>query len=129
MILGIHFDGIGKINIRKKELSEIIQIICKNEGFIAKQIDIIFTTDKGLLDINRRYLNRTDYTDIITFGSNRKKSISGELYVSLERVQSNSRKFSKEIFENELYRVIIHGVLHLVGYKEANDSKGRLLLK
>lgn len=122
MTLEVSFKDINRIEIRKKELKEIIEFIIVREGFLANNISIIFTTDKNLLVINSKYLNHQDYTDIIAFADKGKEGVSGELYISLERVKVNSVKFSKAKLYLELYRVIIHGILHLVGY---NDFTGK----
>ena len=78
----------------------------------------MFCSDNYLLEINKQYLNHDTYTDIITFDySTKKEPISGDIYIGIERVKENATTFSKS-FENELHRVIIHGVLHLLGYKD-----------
>jgi probable rRNA maturation factor len=84
------------------------------------EINFIFCSDAFLLNINKQYLNHDTYTDIITFDyskEDKKLSISGDVFISIERVKENAEKFSKT-FEDELHRVIIHGTLHLLGYKD-----------
>jgi len=86
-------------------------------------LNFIFCSDGHLLGINKQYLNHDTYTDIITFDYSKedpKMPISGDIFISIERVRENAEKFSKT-FENELHRVIIHGTLHLLGY--ADKSK------
>ncbi len=86
----------------------------------AGDINFIFCSDEYLLKLNKEYLNHNTYTDIITFdyskGDN-DKAISGDVFISIDRVEENAKKFSKTK-ENELNRVIIHGTLHLLGYKD-----------
>ena len=118
MILRIYFEDADKIGIRKKELLAIIEKVIAKEGLLGKEIDIIITNDDRLQIINEKYLNHKDYTDIIAFKDIGKESVGGELYISLERVRENSRKFSEKSLISELYRVIIHGILHLVGYND-----------
>lgn len=120
MILRFHFEDTDKIKIRKRELEVIAEKILKDNNLLAGKIDIILTTDKRLQIINQKFLNHTDYTDIITFRDQGKESVKGEIYISIERVKVNSMKYSETRFENELYRVLIHGMLHLAGY---NDLK------
>lgn len=94
-------------------------------------ISFIFCSDEFLLSMNRQYLDHDTYTDIITFdyskepssGSGQAKQlpISGEIYISIDRVRENAEKFSKT-FEDELHRVIIHGVLHLLGYGDKSKA-------
>ncbi len=84
-------------------------------------INYIFCSDRYLLVLNREFLNHNTLTDILTFDYSVGKSISGEIYISTERVQENSVKY-KSLFSEELRRVMIHGVLHLIGY---DDKKPR----
>jgi probable rRNA maturation factor len=88
------------------------------EGFKLKELSYIFCSDDYLLQINRQYLNHDTYTDIITFdNSDIEKVIIGDIFISIERIRENAAKFNiAEI--DELHRVIIHGVLHLLGYKD-----------
>lgn len=83
-------------------------------------LNFIFCSDEYLLAINKQYLQHDTYTDIITFDysqENADMNISGDIYISIERVKENSLKFSKS-FEDELHRILIHGTLHLLGYKD-----------
>lgn len=94
----------------------------KESGFSSGQINIIFTSDEDLRRINIEYLEHDYYTDIISFDYSEAKVLSGDIYISIERVEENAKKYSVEK-ENELLRVIIHGILHLIGYKDSNDSE------
>ena len=93
------------------------------------EINIIITTDDYLLNLNKTFLKRDSLTDIITFNFNQDETLSGELYISLERIRENSKKYNCTV-EEELDRVIIHGILHLIGYED-NDktSKARMRRK
>jgi rRNA maturation RNase YbeY len=75
-----------------------------------------------LLDLNQRFLNHDTYTDIITFDYSENGSISGEIYISIERVRENAKEFSQR-FEDELLRVMAHGLLHLLGYKDKTEKE------
>jgi probable rRNA maturation factor len=92
----------------------------------AGDINFIFCADTYLLAINKQYLNHDTFTDIITFDYSKEsitKPISGDIFISIDRIKENAASFSKTI-ENELHRVIIHGVLHLLGYKDkTRDAK------
>jgi probable rRNA maturation factor len=84
------------------------------------EIAFVFCSDEHLLAINKQYLNHYTYTDIITFDyskDDKKLPISGDIFISVDRVKENAIKFSKS-FEDELHRVIIHGTLHLLGYTD-----------
>lgn len=85
-------------------------------------INYIFCSDDYLLALNQEFLSHKTLTDIITFDYSEAGAISGEIYISLERVRENSLKF-KTTLQNEILRVMIHGVLHLVGYKDKKPKE------
>jgi rRNA maturation RNase YbeY len=86
------------------------------------EISIIFTNDEHLLTINQDYLKHDYFTDIITFDYSHAHYISGDLFISLERVGENAKQFEKDFF-NELCRVVFHGVLHLCAYNDKTESE------
>ena len=89
----------------------------KNEGKKMGDIAYIFCSDEYLLGINQQYLHHDDYTDIITFDYTEGERISGDIFISVERIVENSSQL-KTPHEEELHRVMIHGVMHLCGYKD-----------
>ncbi len=93
----------------------------QEEGKKCGDLNIIFCSDTFLLNLNIDYLNHDTYTDIITFDWSENQTISGELYISIERVKENAILLRKT-FEEELNRVMIHGVLHLMGYADKSPS-------
>lgn len=105
-------------NLTKKWIKLVIEASQKKVGDIC----IIFCDDEYLLNINRQYLNHDYYTDIITFDYVEGNKISGDLFISLDTVKFNSVKFS-ESFELEAKRVIIHGILHLLGLKDKTETE------
>jgi probable rRNA maturation factor len=110
---------------KRSDLKEFILSIFKKEKVKLASLNYIFTTDKELLEINRQYLGHDTYTDIITFDlSDEAKSKQAEIYISYERVKENAKTHSSSI-SKELHRVILHGALHLCGYKDktAVDKK------
>ena len=109
-----------KINFtlaRKGKLKAWIVSVIRKEKKNPGQIHFIFCDDKFLLKLNKNFLKHETLTDIITFDYSEDKTINGEIYVSVQRVKENAKKFSVK-FEDELQRVMIHGVLHLCGYKD-----------
>lgn len=92
------------------------------------QINIIFCSDDYLLEINRKYLKHDYFTDIITFNFNEGFIISGDLYISIQRVKENSLNFNT-VLNTELKRVIIHGILHLLGYKDNTAELKKIIKK
>ncbi len=95
--------------------------VALSEGGIVKQIDYIFCRDEYLLDINQKYLNHDTYTDIISFDYSEGKVLSGDIFISIERVRENADAFGVD-FAEELLRVMSHGVLHLSGFKDKTEE-------
>lgn len=108
------FEETGHVKVSKSIVRSIIKRMAEDYHVKTGMINIVFCTDNFLLDINKKFLNHDYYTDIVTFDNHEKGFISGELYISLERVEENAALF-REKYEYELIRVIIHGVLHLIG--------------
>lgn len=101
-----------------QKVSRWIRAVIQNEGFIPGGINIIFCSDDHLRGINIDYLNHDTYTDIITFDNSEEEEIlEGDIFISIDRVRDNSQR-EHTSFEDELHRVIIHGILHLMGYKD-----------
>lgn len=98
------------------------------EKFSIHNIQFIFCSDKYLLEINNKFLSHDYLTDIITFDYSDKKvkEISGEIYISIDRVKVNAKEFSVP-FKQELKRVIIHGILHLCGYRDKKESDKKVM--
>jgi probable rRNA maturation factor len=102
----------------KTALRQWVTQTIQTEGYKLKELSYIFCSDSYLLQINRQYLNHDTYTDIITFdNSDTDKMITGDIFISIERIRENAIKFNIPETD-ELHRVIIHGVLHLLGYKD-----------
>ncbi|CAA7386346.1 rRNA maturation RNase YbeY [Chryseobacterium fistulae] len=106
----------------KKWLEDIILSEEKKLG----EINYIFCDDEYLLKINQDYLQHDYYTDIITFDYVKGKTISGEIFVSLQRISDNASTLSKE-YEEELRRVLAHGILHLSGYKDKTEEEEQVM--
>jgi probable rRNA maturation factor len=93
------------------------------------QLNFIFCSDEHLLGINIQYLKHNTYTDIITFdNSESPKTVEGDIFISIERVEENAKKLNVPFIE-ELRRVIIHGVLHLVGYSDKGEAQIKVMRK
>ena len=131
MVAAIRFFSEGipfKIDSPRKNVSWIKEV-ARREKKTIKEINYIFCSDGYLLQLNQGFLNHKTLTDIITFdNSEGKNGLEGEIYISIERVQENAIKFNTE-FEDELHRVMIHGVLHLIGYKDKKPSEKALMRK
>ena len=89
---------------------------------VVGDINYVFCNDDYLLNINQEYLKHDTYTDIISFDYSDSDSLSGDIFISIERVKENAKKFDT-IFLDELHRVLIHGLLHFVGFKDKLTSE------
>ncbi len=117
-----HFEDVKPFDLDSKKYNQKISYIIDNEGFIEKEITIILCSDLYLLKMNKQHLNHDYFTDIITFSYNTDNQISGDLFISLDRLKDNAAIFDVSVNE-ELERVIYHGVLHLCGYKDKTDKE------
>jgi probable rRNA maturation factor len=98
----------------------------KKEGFSIKDLNYIFCSDDYLLSINQEHLKHDYYTDIISFDYTEKQLISGDIFISIDRVKDNAKTYNQE-FIKELYRVMIHGVLHFMGYKDKTTNEKQVM--
>jgi len=103
------------------QTQEWIQKVVADNGFEIGEINYVFCDDNYLYKLNVEFLNHDTLTDIISFDNTLGKLISGDIFISIERVEENAKDF-KVSFENELHRVMIHGVLHYMGYKDKSDD-------
>jgi rRNA maturation RNase YbeY len=109
---------------KKKKLKQFLEVIASKEGFGIKELAYVFCSDDYLLDINRRFLQHDYFTDIITFDLREdlnSKDLVGEIYISIDRVADNAQSLNVS-FEEELCRVVFHGLLHLCGYKDKRKA-------
>ncbi len=112
-----------KLIIRnRKHLREFLPIIFRREKKKLRSLQYVFCSDEYLLQINKGFLKHDYYTDIITFDLSSSSEVEGEVYISLDRVKENALSFSQSYYK-ELLRVIIHGALHLCGYKDKTKSQ------
>jgi probable rRNA maturation factor len=111
----------------QNKLAEWISNVILSEGFEVGEINYIFCDDIYLHKINQEFLKHDTYTDIISFDYTLGKEVGGDIFISIERVLENAEKFN-EVFENELHRVMIHGVLHFMGYKD-KTKKDKILMR
>lgn len=111
----------------KAKLREWINVTVIAEGYTLSELNYIFCSDTYLLALNQQYLDHDTYTDIITFdNSELEKVIVGDIFISVDRIRENAKEFSKTEAD-ELHRVIIHGALHLLGYKDKTKADKSLM--
>jgi len=111
---------------KKRKITGWIKGTITSEEKTTGDISFIFCSDDYLLKVNKQYLNHDYFTDIITFDYVENNIISGDIFISCDRIKENAKEY-KTGFDNELSRIIIHGVLHLLGFKDKN-KKDKLLM-
>ena len=131
-------EGVKMPKIKKREISHWIKAVAATHGRKVGEIGYMFVDDEKILEVNNEYLGHDYYTDIITFDYDEDDVLNGDLVISLDTVRTNAELFKKS-YEDELNRVIIHGILHLCGIDdkgpgereimEENENKALALLK
>ena len=110
----------------KRKVSLWIKTVAEKYNKRVGEISYIFCSDDVILSVNKEYLNHDYYTDIITFDYSENNVISGDLFISLDTVKSNAEKYGEE-YAKELYRVIIHGILHLCGIDDKAEGARKIM--
>lgn len=103
----------------------IINVLASRE-LAPGELQFIFVSDEALLEMNRQYLDHDYYTDILTFENDTEEGVSGDIFISVDRVSDNAATYGVS-FEEELARVMIHGVLHLIGYGDQTEKEKELM--
>lgn len=103
------------------QLSKWISSVIESEGFKEGEINYIFCDDEYLYKLNVEFLNHDTLTDIISFDYTLGKLVNGDIYISIDRVKENAEEFNTH-FEEELFRVMVHGILHYCGYKDKSQE-------
>ena len=110
----------------RHKLRRWLESVATKEGRILGEINIIFCSDEYLLDINKKYLNHDYYTDVITFDYSEGNVISGDIFISVDRAKENAQTYN-QTFNKELNRVIVHGILHLIGYNDKTENEQKIM--
>ena len=119
-------DGVKMPAIKKRETTAWIRAVAATYGKKVDEIAYIFCSDEKILEVNREYLQHDYYTDIITFDYCEEDLLSGDLFISLDTVRTNSEQFRTE-YDEELHRTIIHGVLHLCGINDKGPGEREIM--
>ena len=119
-------DGVRMPDIKKRATTAWIKAVVASYGRKVGEIGYMFVDDEKILEVNREYLGHDYYTDIITFDYDEDDVVSGDLVISLDTVRSNAELFQKD-FDEELHRVIIHGVLHLCGINDKGPGEREIM--
>lgn len=119
-------EGVKMPPIKRREISKWIRSVATTYKKDVGDVGYLFCNDEKILEVNREYLGHDYYTDIITFNYNEGDTISGDIVISLDTVRSNAELFDKT-YEEELRRVIIHGILHLCGLNDKGPGERDLM--
>lgn len=122
MDIYFHSEEIEFTYSRQQEMKNVLDKLVTDNDMQMGTLNVIFCSDEYLLQMNRDYLQHDYYTDIITFNYNEANFISGDLFISIDRVNENAENLGVESM-HELNRVIIHGVLHLVGFNDKSEQE------
>ncbi len=112
----------------KRRIKEWLNLVAFEEGSKIQNLNFLIVGDKRMIHFNKTYLNHDYSTDIITFDNSENKKISGDIVISIERVKENSKKYKVKL-EDELRRVMAHGLLHLLGYDDKNEKEKKRMRK
>ena len=124
-MIDFHYEADFKLKSEAKYADWIKKIVSSENKQIG-QLDYIFCSDEYLLEKNKKFLNHDTYTDIITFDYSEGMHLGGDIFISIDRLEDNANKYNVR-FENELLRVMSHGVLHLLGFKDKTDDESKVM--
>ena len=119
-------DGVKMPSIKKRENTAWVKAVAASYGKRVGEIAYMFVDDEKILEVNRQYLGHDYYTDIITFDYCEGDVISGDLFISLDTVRTNAERVGAT-YEEELHRVIIHGILHLCGINDKGPGEREIM--
>ncbi|MCH5310409.1 MAG: rRNA maturation RNase YbeY [Prevotella sp.] len=119
-------EGVRMPNIKKRAITAWIKAVTSTYGKKVGEVGYLFVNDEKILEVNREYLSHDYYTDIITFDYSEGDTINGDLVISLDTVRTNADLFGKA-YDEELHRVIIHGILHLCGINDKAPGEREIM--
>ena len=125
-MIAYNSEGVRMPKIKKRDTSAWIKAVAASYGRKVGEIGYLFVDDEKILEVNREYLGHDYYTDVITFDYDEDDTVSGDIVISLDTVRSNAQLFGKT-YEEELYRVIIHGILHLCGINDKGPGEREIM--
>ncbi|MGQ7870217.1 rRNA maturation RNase YbeY [Sunxiuqinia sp. sy24] len=126
MNINFYFEDIEEFQLDLPKIENWVNNTISQEGKESGELSFILCSDDYLLEINKQYLDHDYYTDIITFDYVENGVISGDIFISVDRVRENAVEFQVS-FSNELNRIIIHGILHMLGYKDKEVAEKELM--
>lgn len=125
-MINFFFEETDEFDVSGLNVEKNIETVLANENRTLGEVNYIFCSDEYLLNINKQYLNHDYYTDVISFDYSEDGIISGDIFISVDTVKDNAKEYEVE-FKKELARVMVHGVLHFIGYKDKTDEDAKLM--
>ncbi len=125
-MIRFYFESTDSLDLKKTEIKNWLHQVISDESFELGDINIIMCSDEYLISINKEYLSHDYFTDIVTFNYCEGGKISGDIFISIDRIKENSENYSTN-FTNELYRVMVHGVLHLLKYNDKTEGEKKIM--
>lgn len=119
-------EGVTMPHLRRRDTTSWIKAVAATHGKLIGEVGYLFVSDAIMLEKNREYLGHDYYTDILTFDYTEGNTLNGDIIISIDTVRSNAELFSKA-FDEELHRVIIHGILHLCGFKDKSPREREVM--
>ena len=118
------------VKLKEKSIIKLVSVVMKSEDIKTAEILLIFTTDNVLMELKKEYFNQEHYTDVIAFRLNdyNEDKVEGEIYISVPQVSNNAKQYN-QAFNKELSRIIIHGSLHLLNYKDKTPQEKIMMTK
>ena len=112
------------VKLKEKSILKLVSVVMKSEDIKTAEILLIFTTDNVLMELKKKYFNQEHFTDVIAFRLNdyNEDKVEGEIYISVPQVRNNAKQYN-QAFNKELSRIIIHGSLHLLNYKDKTPQE------
>jgi|TARA_B100000401_G_scaffold365701_1_gene263809 metalloprotein, YbeY/UPF0054 family len=118
------------VKLKEKSIIKLVSVVMKSEDIKTAEILLIFTTDNVLMELKKEYFNQEHFTDVIAFRLNdyNENKVEGEIYISVPQVSNNAKQYN-QAFNKELSRIIIHGSLHLLNYKDKTPQEKIMMTK
>lgn len=126
MSILFHNEDVKSPKIKKQLVKNWIKSVIASEGKQLGNVNYIFCSDEYLLQVNKQYLNHDYYTDIITFDYVDEGLISGDIFVSVDRIEENGKQYGSG-FDAELRRILVHGILHLIGFGDKTPQEKKIM--
>ena len=125
-MISYNAEGVRMPKLRKRDTSAWIKAVAADYGRTVGKVGYMFVDDEKILEVNREYLGHDYYTDVITFDYDEDNVVSGDIVISLDTVRSNAELFGKS-YDEEFYRVLIHGILHLCGINDKGPGEREVM--